>query len=207
MKRLPRAGPEIGDPAYLRDHTLKMSRAIVDTSRAMLRSSRHIQAMRCVPPLQPLVRQFHPTPTPLSGLQNIFDTPDLPSLSVSKLTTRGFHLTDDLVIPGGLVLIGGRALMWDVDPPILPPGGTLKDAWKGWTAERFAVFATVVPRPEILLFGTGASVLPVPKEIREYVSGLGIQMDVMDSVGFFAVAVCFATYLTPSVMPHRPTIS
>jgi NADH dehydrogenase [ubiquinone] 1 alpha subcomplex assembly factor 3 len=72
--------------------------------------------------------------------------------------------------------------MWNVDPPVLPEGGTLVDAWKGWEADRLAVFASVVPRPEILLFGTGESVLPVPKRIKDYVSSLGIQLDVMDSV-------------------------
>jgi uncharacterized protein len=36
---------------------------------------------------------------------------------------------------------------------------------------------------EILLFGTGQTVLPAPKEIRDYISSLGIQLDVMDSVG------------------------
>lgn len=72
--------------------------------------------------------------------------------------------------------------MWDVDPPKLPEGGTLIDAWKGWTPERFEVFASVVPRPEILLLGTGDSVLPAPKAIKDYVSSLGMQLDVMDSV-------------------------
>lgn len=153
------------------------------TLRAALSASRPTTTLpRLVALPSPQARSFHATQTPRSGLQNIFETSDLPSLSIAKLTPRGFHLTDDLVIPGGLVLVGGRALMWDVDPPILPPGGTLPDAWKGWTADRFAVFATVVPRPEILLFGTGQNVLPVPKEIRDYVSGLGIQLDVMDSV-------------------------
>jgi uncharacterized protein len=35
---------------------------------------------------------------------------------------------------------------------------------------------------EILLFGTGQTVLPAPKEIKDYISSLGIQLDVMDSV-------------------------
>jgi NADH dehydrogenase [ubiquinone] 1 alpha subcomplex assembly factor 3 len=35
---------------------------------------------------------------------------------------------------------------------------------------------------EILLFGTGQTVIPAPKEIRDYISSLGIQLDVMDSV-------------------------
>lgn len=81
--------------------------------------------------------------------------------------------------------------MWDVDAPKLPPGGTLIDAWKGWTSERFAVFANVVPRPEILLLGTGESVLPAPKAIKDYVSSLGMQLDVMDSVSTY-----FLTFLS-----------
>lgn len=35
---------------------------------------------------------------------------------------------------------------------------------------------------EILLLGTGQRALPAPKRLREYISGLGIQLDVMDSV-------------------------
>lgn len=38
---------------------------------------------------------------------------------------------------------------------------------------------------EILLFGTGLTTVPAPKGIRDYISGLGIQLDVMDSVGLF----------------------
>jgi NADH dehydrogenase [ubiquinone] 1 alpha subcomplex assembly factor 3 len=74
----------------------------------------------------------------------------------------------------------------------------MEEAWKGWTKERFQVFESVVPRPgeyinlnrcgtkadqaEILLFGTGQTVMPAPKEIKDYISSLGIQLDVMDSV-------------------------
>lgn len=36
--------------------------------------------------------------------------------------------------------------------------------------------------PEMLIFGTGESVVPPPKEIKEYISGLGIQLDVQSSV-------------------------
>lgn len=41
---------------------------------------------------------------------------------------------------------------------------------------------TVLTPAEILIFGTGERVLPAPKAIRDYISGLGIQLDVMDSV-------------------------
>ncbi|WVN86901.1 uncharacterized protein L203_102075 [Cryptococcus depauperatus CBS 7841] len=107
-----------------------------------------------------------------------------PRLTVKKLTPRGLILSDDLVIRGGTILHSGKALLWDVDPPKqLPPGtrGALEKAWEGWESDRFAVFDLLVPRPEILLFGTGQRVWPVPTRIRDYISSLGIQLDVMDS--------------------------
>jgi NADH dehydrogenase [ubiquinone] 1 alpha subcomplex assembly factor 3 len=42
---------------------------------------------------------------------------------------------------------------------------------------------------EILLFGTGQTVLPAPKEIKDYISSLGIQLDVMDSVSLAQVSI------------------
>lgn len=89
----------------------------------------------------------------LSGLTNLFETPDLPSLSVSKLNDKGFILSDDLVIPGGVVFLGGRALLWDVDPPADPAtsGKGVEGSWDGWEVERFKVFEVVVPRPGMSL--------------------------------------------------------
>lgn len=91
-------------------------------------------------------RSLHST-RPALSLQNIFETSDRPSLTIAKLTPKGFHLSDDLVVPGGLVLAGYQALLWDVDPPKGDGSGDLQAAWKGWTKERFQVFESVVPRP------------------------------------------------------------
>lgn len=91
-------------------------------------------------------RSLHTT-RPVLSLQNIFETSDRPSLTIAKLTPKGFHLSDDLVVPGGLVLAGYQALLWDVDPPKGDGSGDLKAAWQGWTKERFQVFESVVPRP------------------------------------------------------------
>lgn len=55
-------------------------------------------------------------------------------------------MTDDLVVPGGLILIEGKPFLWDVDPPKVG-AGNLRDWWKGWTPERFGIFEVVIPRP------------------------------------------------------------
>jgi hypothetical protein len=91
-------------------------------------------------------RAIHTT-RPALSLTNIFDTADRPSLTIAKLTPKGFHLSDDLVVPGGLVLAGYQALLWDVDPPKGDGSAGIDAAWKGWTKDRFQVFESVVPRP------------------------------------------------------------
>jgi len=96
---------------------------------------------------QPLSTRGLHTTRPVQSLQNIFDTADRPSLTIAKLTPKGFHLSDDLVVPGGLVLAGYQALLWNVDPPKGDGTGGMEEAWKGWTKERFQVFESVVPRP------------------------------------------------------------
>ncbi|OCF37156.1 hypothetical protein I317_00120 [Kwoniella heveanensis CBS 569] len=108
------------------------------------------------------------------------DSTDAPNLAINKLTPRGFILSDNLVIPGGAIFHSGRAVLWDVDPPKTDKGN-IEAMWDGWTIDRFRVFEMVVPRPEILLFGTGQTAIPAPKAVREYISSLGIQLDVMDT--------------------------
>lgn len=96
------------------------------------------------PPSNPL----HSTPVFRSeALTNLFDTGDRPSLFVTKLNNEGFHLSDNLVVPGGLILLGGRPLLWDVDPPKDDPKAGLEGMWTGWGKERFSVFELVIPRP------------------------------------------------------------
>ncbi|KAL1406554.1 mitochondrial import receptor subunit tom20 [Vanrija albida] len=124
-------------------------------------------------------RAFHATPAP--RLQNLFEAPENPPLSVHKLTAKGFILSDGLVVPGGAIFAEGKVFLWDVDPPKGDGSQGLAKAWEGWGVDRFAVFERLVPRPEILLFGTGARVIPAPPEIRDYISSLGIQLDLMDT--------------------------
>lgn len=93
------------------------------------------------------VQQFHASVTARSGLTNLFEAnTENPPLSVAKLNDKGFHLSDGLVVPGGVILADGAAFLWNVNPP----GDIMKGmptAWAGWTPERFAIFERLVPRP------------------------------------------------------------
>ena len=93
-------------------------------------------------------RYLHSSPiVRAEALTNLFDTGDRPSLFVTKLNDKGFHLSDNLVVPGGLIILGGRPLLWDVDPPGDDIRKGLEGMWQGWTEERFSVLEMVVPRP------------------------------------------------------------
>lgn len=125
-------------------HLNTMFRTALSAARPALRSAA-LPAVARVPALS--ARQFSTTSPALSGLTNLFEAnTENPPLSVAKLNDKGFHLSDGLVVPGGVILADGAAFLWNVNPP----GDIMKGmptAWAGWTPERFAIFERLVPRP------------------------------------------------------------
>lgn len=123
-----------------------MLRTALSATRPALRQTVRPVVSR-VPAITISARRLHATATARSGLTNLFEAnPDNPPLSVAKLNDKGFHLSDGLVVPGGVILADGSAFLWNVSPP----GDIMKGmahAWAGWTPERFAVFERLVPRP------------------------------------------------------------
>lgn len=113
-----------------------------------LRQARALPRTITTPPR----RSIHASPTLRSGLQNIYDidAPNdplaRPRLAVSKLTDEGFHLSDGLIVPGGVVFLDNRAFLWDVDP-VRTEKATGRGVWNAWGIERFKIFEAVIPRP------------------------------------------------------------
>ncbi|ESK84885.1 duf498 domain protein [Moniliophthora roreri MCA 2997] len=108
---------------------------------------------------------------------NILADSDLPPppVQVSSITSNGIHLTDGLVIPSACIFLEGKVFLWDV--PVL----NVSKGWEGWVKDMFEVFEVVSPRPEILLLGTGKTLVQPPPFVREYLNSLGIQVDVLDT--------------------------
>lgn len=84
------------------------------------------------------------------------------------------QLNQEFAIPSGL----GWEDWLGVDS--IKPGKQLKVSQK--IKDTFQIFELVDERPEILLFGTGKTVLPPPAPIRSYINSLGIQLDVQSTV-------------------------
>src|SRR4051812_4077423 len=114
----------------------------IGTSASNIAGRSLLPATTTYPPqLSSRTRPFHSSSArSSSGFQNIFDidAPNdplaRPRLAVQKLTDEGFHLTDGLIVPGGVVFLDNRAFLWDVDPPGLD-AATGKGKWDGWSKE------------------------------------------------------------------------
>jgi len=98
-----------------------------------------------------------------------------PSVAVRSVSSSAIELADGLVLSSACILLEGRVFLWEV------PKVDRYAKWPGWTAEHFKLFEVIVPRPEILLLGTGDSAILPPAHLKKYVNDLGIQFDVMNS--------------------------
>ncbi|EIN10836.1 DUF498-domain-containing protein [Punctularia strigosozonata HHB-11173 SS5] len=139
--------------------------------RNLLRICRQTEACATLLRRGQQCRALHSThPVRQPGLENILSGGPAPAVQVRTMTSNGIQLQDGLVIPGPCVFLEGKVLLWDIP----------QDLTK-WTRERFEVFDIVVPKPEILLIGTGKTVAMPPPAIRQYLNEIGIQIDVMDT--------------------------
>ncbi|KAF8138737.1 NADH dehydrogenase 1 alpha subcomplex assembly factor 3 [Boletus edulis] len=135
-----------------------------------LHQLRHQHSLRRIHTSRPLHAPDRPT-----SLTNMLAS-DVPlPVQVSSVGPGGIKLADGLVFTGPVLFLEGNVLLWDV--PCIGGMG----AWDAWTKAHWEVFDVVVPKPEILIFGTGARMELVPGHIRGYIKELGIQMDVMDT--------------------------
>ncbi|KAJ3777356.1 NADH dehydrogenase 1 alpha subcomplex assembly factor 3 [Lentinula raphanica] len=102
---------------------------------------------------------------------NILASDIPPPVQVASISSSGIELTDGLIIPGACIFLEGKVFLWD------PP----RTFWEGWNERHFDVFELVVPKPEILLLGTGKTIFQPPQFIRDHLNKMGIQLDVMDT--------------------------
>jgi len=123
---------------------------------------------------RPCSRLFHAAPPRLNeggGFSNILEGGPAPAVQVKTITSEGINLAGGLIVPSACIFLDGKVFLWDVP----------ETQWEGWDKKHFEIFDVVVPKPEILLFGTGKKVSFVPPAFRQYLNQVGIQVDVMDT--------------------------
>ncbi|EJD48365.1 DUF498-domain-containing protein [Auricularia subglabra TFB-10046 SS5] len=119
-----------------------------------------------------LARSLHSTPPRLrSGLVNLVGDPEeFTTTHVHRITAKGIELSDGLLLPGPCILMNGRVFLWDVKRP--------EDIWN---TDLFAPFEVVVPKPELVIVGTGARTLQPPPRVRTALNEMGLALDIMDT--------------------------
>ncbi|TFK55421.1 DUF498-domain-containing protein [Heliocybe sulcata] len=137
-----------------------MQRVLVQSYRACRAGS--IRSYQTQPPG---LRENH------GAFTNILASEIPPPVQVSQITQEGIQLADGLILPSACIFLEGKVFLWDVPQSL----------WDGWSKDRFEIFETVVPKPDILLLGTGASASMPPPSIRAFLNGMGIQTDIMDT--------------------------
>lgn len=123
---------------------------------------------------------------------NILEDESLP-IRITQVSASGVRLADGQEYPATCIFLDGRAFVWSppaVDKMKAMPNGL---GWEAWNNDLWSIFELTAPRPgtfmalirlEILIFGTGDVVLPVPTRIKSYLNSLGIQLDVQNTVCF-----------------------
>ncbi|EMD40580.1 hypothetical protein CERSUDRAFT_111176 [Gelatoporia subvermispora B] len=107
----------------------------------------------------------------VTHLNNILEGGPAPPVSVKTVTPAGVQLDDGLLLPAACIFLEGKVFLWDVP----------QQFWEGWGKEHFEIFEATVPKPELLLLGTGKKVKMIPPALRLYLSRNGINVEVMDT--------------------------
>ncbi|KAF7512637.1 hypothetical protein GJ744_000898 [Endocarpon pusillum] len=121
------------------------------------------------------------------GAMNILGNMGTPATSIDACVSDGFHLNNGLKTSsgGGIILVGGEAFTWrpwgfisQKPAAMLSKAGSLEIGGSGGA---WGLLELLWPKPDLLMVGTGGKVWPLSKETREYINGLGIKIDVMDT--------------------------
>lgn len=125
---------------------------------------------------------------------DIFSNTQAPSTAINACISDGFALDSGLKITGaGVLLLGGEAFQWRPWAPtaaaevgangVTSSHGKLQNQKGQFHVDRgvWGVFDLVHPKPDLLILGTGKSILPLSPETRRHINELGIRIEVQDT--------------------------
>lgn len=171
----------------------------------------HASTARLVPPstraTAPKSRDRGPkseedTQTDFTALNILSNTP-VPTTAVDACIDDGFALDSGLKVSGaGIILMGGEAFKWrpwlregrkegtigaggvgDDSKGVSSVAGKLQNRKGQFEVDRQAwgILDLVWPKPDLLVLGTGARMLPISPETRRHINELGIRIEVQDT--------------------------
>ncbi|KAF1352857.1 hypothetical protein EJ07DRAFT_168760 [Lizonia empirigonia] len=179
--------------------TTRRTPSLISRSAASSRpctSSMHSQA-RHIHTSRPLLMQSKPpksrdrgpksdedTQTDFGALDVLRNTA-APATSIDATTSDGFALNNQMRVSGcGLLLVGGEAFRWRPWAQGGKEGAVAEGAdvsRTGRLTNAKGQWELVWPKPDLLIIGTGPSVLPLAPNVRRYLNDLGIRLEVQDT--------------------------
>ncbi|KAL9055040.1 MAG: hypothetical protein Q9162_003805 [Coniocarpon cinnabarinum] len=142
---------------------------------------------------------------------NVLGATNAPTTSIDECTDSSFLLDSGLKITDGdgVMLVGSEAFVWrpwmaaaddssatssfQEKPSQITRGIDLDHSGNGTgglvatpgvfkiPASAFGILALVWPKPDLLIIGTGAKILPLEKHTRETLQTLGVRIEVLDT--------------------------
>jgi len=142
------------------------------------------------------------TQTDFNAMNILSNTP-APTTAVDSCMDDGFALNSGLRVTGsGVLLVGGEAFKWKPwlragrKEGTIGSGGTGDDA-KGPASvggsilnkkgqfdvdkQAWGLLDLAWPKPDLMVLGTGASIVPVSPETRRHINELGVRLEVQDT--------------------------
>ncbi|KAK3691955.1 hypothetical protein LTR37_018315 [Vermiconidia calcicola] len=126
-----------------------------------------------------------------------------PTTAIDVCMDDGFALNSGLRVTGaGVLLLGGEAFKWrpwisegrpagtigsgatgDDGKGVKSPGGKLQNKKGQWHVDDhvWGVLDLAWPKPDLLILGTGRTILPLSPETRRRISDLGVRVEVQDT--------------------------
>lgn len=167
----------------------------------------HITSSYRAPPTAPKTRDRGPaseeeTQTDFTVMNILSQTPP-PTTAIDSCLEDGFALNSGLRVTGsGVLLFGGEAFKWrpwikegrkegtigkgaagDDLKGIKSVAGKLQNAKGQWEVDSSAwgILDLAWPKPDLLILGTGRTILPLSVETRRHINELGIRIEVQDT--------------------------
>ncbi|KAL1997955.1 hypothetical protein VTN02DRAFT_352 [Thermoascus thermophilus] len=136
--------------------------------------------------------------TSLAALDVLGDLP-APASAVDACLDDGFLLSDGTRVAGGdgVLVVGGEAFAWrpwedgrqeEARRRMVNVKGQFEVDERVW-----GLLGVVWPRPDLLILGLGASVLPLSPETKRHIHALGIRVEVLDTRNAAAQFTLLAT--------------
>ncbi|KAI9924788.1 hypothetical protein ASPWEDRAFT_40642 [Aspergillus wentii DTO 134E9] len=116
---------------------------------------------------------------------NVLGSVPPPTTAIEATLDDGFHLDNGLRVEGGdgLLLVGGEAFAWR--PWEVTAGGKMGMVNKKGQFEVdeqvWGLLNAVWPRPDLLVIGMGATMVPLSPDTKRHINSLGVRVEVLDT--------------------------